>query len=89
MTGADVVAAHALGADFVLVGRAWLYGLMAGGRAGVDKMIQIMTSEFQRTMSLLGTASVNELSPRHVTQLTHLTPRDASLPSPETLGNVS
>src|SRR5699024_4453929 len=39
MNGADVVAAHALGADFVLVGRAWLYGLMAGGRAGVDKMI--------------------------------------------------
>jgi len=40
-------------------------------------------------MSLLGTASVEELSPRHVTQLTRLTPRDASLPSPKTLGNVS
>jgi len=89
MNGADVVAAHALGADFVLVGRAWLYGLMAGGRAGVDKMIQVMSSEIQRTMSLLGTASVEELSPRHVTQLTRLTPRDASLPSPKTLGNVS
>src|SRR5690625_6708663 len=59
MSGADVVAAHALGADFVLVGRAWLYGLMAGGRAGVDKMIQIMTSEIQRTMKI-GRASCRE-----------------------------
>ncbi|MDN6173672.1 MAG: alpha-hydroxy-acid oxidizing protein, partial [Yaniella sp.] len=63
MNGADVVAAQALGADFVLVGRAWLYGLMAGGRAGVDKMIEIMGSEIRRTMGLLGASSVAELSP--------------------------
>lgn len=74
--GADVVAAHALGADFVLVGRAWLYGLMAGGRAGVDKMIQIMESEILRTMGLLGTSSVAELKPEHVTQLVRLLPRE-------------
>ena len=76
--GADIVAAHALGADFVLVGRAWLYGLMAGGRAGVDKMIEIMESEIRRTMGLLGTASIEELNPNHVTQLARLVPRAAS-----------
>ncbi|NWN89552.1 MAG: alpha-hydroxy-acid oxidizing protein [Micrococcaceae bacterium] len=75
MNGADVVAAHALGADFVLVGRAWLYGLMAGGRAGVDKMIEIMESEILRTMGLLGTSSIDELNPSHVTQLARLAPR--------------
>ena len=74
--GADVVAAHALGADFVLVGRAWLYGLMAGGRAGVDKMIQIMESEILRTMGLLGASSIAELKPEHVTQLVRLLPRE-------------
>ena len=77
--GADVVAAHALGADFVMVGRAWLYGLMAGGRAGVDKMIEIMSSEIHRTMGLLGAASIDELNPSHVTQLTRLVPRQQSV----------
>ena len=78
MNGADVVAAQALGADFVLVGRAWLYGLMAGGRAGVDKMIEIMGSEIRRTMGLLGASSVAELSPDHVTQFARLAPRNTA-----------
>lgn len=77
--GADVVAAHALGADFVLVGRAWLYGLMAGGRAGVDKMIDIMESEIRRTMGLLGASSVDELNEDHVTQFARLVPRNTTL----------
>lgn len=76
MNGADVVAAHALGADFVLVGRAWLYGLMAGGRAGVDKMIEIVKSEILRTMGLLGASSVDELNPEHVRQFARLHPMD-------------
>ena len=76
MNGADVVAAHALGADFVLVGRAWLYGLMAGGRAGVDRMIAILESEIRRTMALLGVSSMAELGPQHVTQLMRLAPRE-------------
>ncbi|MBL3701061.1 alpha-hydroxy acid oxidase [Leucobacter luti] len=73
MNGADVVASLALGAKFTLVGRAYLYGLMAGGREGVDRMIAIMRSEIVRTMSLLGVSSVAELEPRHVTQLARLT----------------
>jgi len=74
MNGADVVAAVALGAKFGLVGRAYLYGLMAGGREGVDRMIEILSDEVIRTMKLLGVSSLEELEPRHVTQLTRLTP---------------
>jgi L-lactate dehydrogenase (cytochrome) len=74
MNGADIVAAVALGAKFTLVGRAYLYGLMAGGRDGVDRMIEILRSEIERTMSLLGVSSLDELEPRHVTQLSRFVP---------------
>lgn len=74
MNGADIVASMALGADFTLIGRAYLYGLMAGGRQGVDKVIEILSSEIVRTMKLLGVSSIEELEPRHVTQLTRLVP---------------
>ena len=74
MNGADIVAALALGAKFTLVGRAYLYGLMAGGQAGVERMIAIMRSDIERTMQLLGVSSIDELEPRHVTQLQRLTP---------------
>ncbi|WP_413354865.1 alpha-hydroxy-acid oxidizing protein [Microbacterium sp. 1P06AB] len=78
MNGADIVAAMALGAKFTLIGRAYLYGLMAGGRAGVDKTIEILRSEIERTMKLLGVASIAELEPRHITQLTRLAPMPRS-----------
>ena len=74
MSGADVVAAIAMGAGFALVGRAYLYGLMAGGRAGVDRAIEILSDEFARTMKLLGVGSTAELEPGHVTQLRRLGP---------------
>jgi L-lactate dehydrogenase (cytochrome) len=67
MNGADVVAAQALGADLVLVGRAYLYGLMAGGERGVERAAEILTSEVRRTMQLLGVRKVTELGPQHVT----------------------
>ncbi len=66
-SGADIVAAIALGARFTMVGRAYLYGLMAGGRAGVDRMIAILRGDIERTMRLLGATSLEELTPRHVT----------------------
>jgi L-lactate dehydrogenase (cytochrome) len=66
-SGADIVAAIALGARFTMVGRAYLYGLMAGGRAGVDRMIAIFRGDIERTMRLLGATSLEELTPRHVT----------------------
>ncbi|WP_439033032.1 alpha-hydroxy acid oxidase [Gordonia terrae] len=75
MSGADIVASIALGARFTLVGRAYLYGLMAGGEAGVDRMIEILGEQIARTMRLLGVASLEELTPAHVTQLERLVPR--------------
>jgi L-lactate dehydrogenase (cytochrome) len=66
MSGADIVAALACGADFTLVGRAYLYGLMAGGRAGVDRAIAILREQIERTMRLLGVTSISELTPDHV-----------------------
>jgi isopentenyl diphosphate isomerase/L-lactate dehydrogenase-like FMN-dependent dehydrogenase len=83
MSGADIVAAIALGARFTMVGRAYLYGLMAGGRRGVDRTIEILSEQIVRTMKLLGVASLEELGPRHVTQLHRLvpvTPAPVSLP---------
>jgi len=75
MNGADIVASLALGAKFTLIGRAYLYGLMAGGRAGVDRAVQILSDQVVRTMKLLEVASIEELEPKHVTQLQSLVPR--------------
>ena len=74
MNGADVVACLALGAKFTLIGRAYLYGLMAGGRRGVDRTIEILSEEVRRTMKLLQVQNVAELEPKHVTQLRRLQP---------------
>ena len=70
-SGADIVAAIALGARFTMVGRAYLYGLMAGGRAGVDRTIAILTGDIERTMRLLGAISLEELAPHHITLPEH------------------
>ena len=69
MSGGDIIAALALGADFTLIGRAYLYGLMAGGRRGVDRSIEILRGEMTRTMKLLGVNSIADLNPDHVRQL--------------------
>ncbi|MGO1948580.1 MAG: alpha-hydroxy acid oxidase, partial [Mycobacteriaceae bacterium] len=81
MNGADIVASIALGADFTLVGRAYLYGLMAGGREGVDRTIEILRSQIERTMKLLQVNSLAELSPEHVTQLTRFNRVDSTGPA--------
>ncbi len=74
MSGQDVVAAIAHGAHFTMIGRAYLYGLMAGGREGVDRTIEILSGQIERTMRLLGVTSLDELQPRHVTALRRLGP---------------
>ena len=74
MSGQDIVAAIAHGARFTLVGRAYLYGLMAGGREGVDRAIEILRGQVERTMRLLGVTSLDELEPGHVTMLERLRP---------------
>ncbi len=61
MSGADVIAAVALGARAALVGRAYLYGLMAGGERGVERAGGILRAEAVRTMQLLGVGRVADL----------------------------
>ncbi|MGH9009610.1 MAG: alpha-hydroxy acid oxidase [Acidimicrobiia bacterium] len=68
--GADIVAAVAFGARAVMVGRAFLYGLMAGGERGVQRAADILAIEAKRTMQLLGVTTVAELGRQHV----HLRP---------------
>ncbi|MEU0498968.1 alpha-hydroxy acid oxidase [Mycobacterium sp. NPDC006124] len=78
MSGADVVAAIAMGARFTLIGRAYLYGLMAGGEAGVARAVEIISGQVERTMRLLGVTALEELTPDHVTQLVRLAPRQVT-----------
>ncbi|MFI9585694.1 alpha-hydroxy acid oxidase [Streptomyces sp. NPDC052236] len=66
LSGADAVAAVCLGADAVLVGRAYLYGLMAGGEPGVRRVLDILSAEVHRTMQLLGVTSTDELRAERV-----------------------
>ncbi len=59
--GTDVAKALALGARAVLIGRAYLYGLAAGGEAGVTTVLKVLRAELERTMRLLGCPSVRDL----------------------------
>jgi L-lactate dehydrogenase (cytochrome) len=69
--GQDIVAARALGADAVMLGRAYLYGLMAGGQDGVLRAYEILAEEYQRCMQLLGVRRSEDLSNRHVAFTPH------------------
>jgi L-lactate dehydrogenase (cytochrome) len=64
--GSDVVAALCLGARGVLVGRAYVYGLAAGGKGGVARAIEILRKDIVRTLKLLGCASVGKLGPEYL-----------------------
>jgi L-lactate dehydrogenase (cytochrome) len=69
--GQDIVAARALGADAVMIGRAYLYGLMAGGRDGVLRAYEILAEEYLRSMQLLGVRRSEDLSDRHISFSPH------------------
>ena len=64
--GQDIVAALALGADAVMAGRAYLYGLMAGGERGVERALEILRAEYQRGLQLLGLNATGKIARRHV-----------------------
>lgn len=66
MNGADILASIAHGANLTYVGRAYLYGLMAGGQEGVEKALEILRSQMVRNMKLLGVRTLDELKPEHV-----------------------
>ncbi len=61
--GVDIVKARALGAHAVLVGRATLFGVMAGGEAGARHAVEILSSEYQRAMRLCGVRSTADIGP--------------------------
>lgn len=62
--GSDIVAALCMGADFVLTGRATLYGATAGGLAGVKKAVSILQREIDLVMGQIGAVTLNDLGPR-------------------------
>jgi len=63
MSGADCLAAVALGADALLIGRAYLYGAMAAGKNGVEKVVEILRFEMETALKLMGAKNLSELSP--------------------------
>ena len=62
-SGLDVVKALALGAEAVLIGRAWAYAVAAAGQAGVEHVIDVLHEEMKVAMALTGACSVGELNP--------------------------
>jgi len=71
MSGADIVAAIGLGASGVLVGRAYLYGIMADGERGVRRTAEILKGEIEQTMRLMGVTSLAQISPDMVSLRSH------------------
>ena len=61
--GSDIVKAIALGANACLIGRPWLWGLASGGTRGVARVIEILRTEFERTLALVGETSATRLAP--------------------------
>jgi L-lactate dehydrogenase (cytochrome) len=64
--GSDVVKALCLGARAALMGRAYAYGLAAAGEAGVSRALEIVRTDIERTLKLLGCRSVRDLDRTYV-----------------------
>ncbi|MCA9750128.1 MAG: alpha-hydroxy-acid oxidizing protein, partial [Romboutsia sp.] len=64
--GSDVVKALGLGAKAVLIGRAYLYGLAAGGEKGVDRTYEILKDEMTRVMQFIGCDSIAKLNEGYI-----------------------
>jgi L-lactate dehydrogenase (cytochrome) len=64
--GTDVLKAVALGATACMVGRAYVYGLCAGGEAGVDRALDILADEIRRSLRLMGCGSLADLTREHL-----------------------
>ena len=64
--GTDIIKAKALGADMVCIGKLYCFGLAAAGQAGVAGVLEILETELQNAMALLGARAFAELNPRYV-----------------------
>ncbi len=67
--GVDILKARALGAQAVLVGRATLFGVMAGGEPGARRALEILATELERAMKLCGVRSIAEIGPELLSDL--------------------
>jgi L-lactate dehydrogenase (cytochrome) len=67
--GTDVLKALALGAQFVFVGRPFLYAAVTGGEAGVHRALTLLRDEVDRDMALLGIRTIGEISSDFVRRL--------------------
>ena len=67
--GTDVIKALSLGAGAVMIGRAYLFGLGAGGEAGVDRALELLRAETKRNMMLVGCTSVKQLGSKYVREI--------------------
>lgn len=63
-TGVDAITALAAGADFVFLGRAYMYGLMAGGQAGAERVLDVIAEEMLNALQLLGAVSPAQVRAR-------------------------
>lgn len=70
--GTDIVKSYALGADNCSFGRTYLYGLAAGGQAGVERALDLIRTEVVRTLTLLGCASIKDVGERHIADLSRM-----------------
>lgn len=64
--GTHVIKALAMGADACSIGRGYLYGLAAGGQAGVERALFLLKAELERSLALMGVNDVNELGSEHL-----------------------
>ena len=72
--GTDVLKALCLGATACMAGRPYLYGLGAGGRAGVERAMEILKEEIRRDLTLLGCAKVTDLGPQYLRKIDRAAP---------------
>jgi L-lactate dehydrogenase (cytochrome) len=67
--GTHVIKALAMGANACSIGRAYLYGLAAGGEAGVTRALTLLRTEIERDLALLGCSRLRDLRPEHVSRV--------------------
>ena len=70
--GTHIIKALAQGADACSIGRPYLYGLAAGGQRGVEHALQLLTSEVERSMALLGVNSIEDINSEHLVHVKKL-----------------
>lgn len=74
--GTHIIKALAMGADACSIGRSYLYGLAAGGQAGVERALTLLKTELERSLALLGVNDVGQLNSGHIKHLSEINQRE-------------